>query len=111
VGDSVEGKITRITPFGAFVQVTPVIEALVHISELSNEHVEDPGKLVKLGETKQFKIIAIDTAAHKLSLSLKEPKAAKAIKGAAAEAESGADKPARKTTKADDSASARQASS
>jgi small subunit ribosomal protein S1 len=71
VGESVEGKITRITPFGAFVQVTSVIEALVHISELSDDHVEDPGKLVKLGETKSFKIIAIDAEAHKLSLSLK----------------------------------------
>lgn len=71
VGESVEGKITRITPFGAFVQVTPVIEALVHISELSDDHVEDPAKLVKLGETKTFKIIAIDADAHKLSLSLK----------------------------------------
>ena len=71
VGDEVEGKITRITPFGAFVQVTPAIEALVHISELSEEHVEDPATLVKLGETKLFRIIAIDTDAHKLSLSLK----------------------------------------
>ena len=60
VGESVEGKITRITPFGAFVQVTPVIEALVHISELADEHVEDPSKLVTLGETKIFRIIAID---------------------------------------------------
>ncbi|HSX14448.1 MAG TPA: S1 RNA-binding domain-containing protein [Candidatus Saccharimonadales bacterium] len=71
VGDEVEGKITRITPFGAFVQVTPAIEALVHISELSDEHVEDPNKLVKLGENKQFRVIAIDPEAHKLSLSLK----------------------------------------
>ncbi|MFI5240475.1 MAG: 30S ribosomal protein S1 [Candidatus Saccharimonadia bacterium] len=71
VGDSVKGKITRITPFGAFVQVTSVIEALVHISELSDEHVDDPSKLVNLGETKTFKIIAIEPDAHKLSLSLK----------------------------------------
>ncbi len=71
VGDKVDGKITRITPFGAFVQVTPVIEALVHISELSDDHVDDPNKLVKLGEAKEFKIIAIDAEAHKLSLSLK----------------------------------------
>ncbi len=79
VGDQVEGKITRITPFGAFVQVTPAIEALVHVSELSDEHVEDPANLVKLGETKQFRVIAIEPEAHKLSLSLKAPaKAAKA---------------------------------
>ncbi len=77
VGDQVEGKITRVTPFGAFVQVTPAIEALVHISELSDEHVEDPSTLVKLGETKTFHIISIDPEAHKLSLSLKSGKATK----------------------------------
>ena len=77
VGDEVEGKITRITPFGAFVQVTPAIEALVHISELSDAHVEDPAALVKLGETKKFRIITIDSDAHKLSLSLKSPRAKK----------------------------------
>jgi small subunit ribosomal protein S1 len=71
VGDEVEGKITRITPFGAFVQVSPVIEALVHISELADGHVEDPATLVKLGESRKFKIITIDPEAHKLSLSLK----------------------------------------
>ncbi|HSX01514.1 MAG TPA: S1 RNA-binding domain-containing protein [Candidatus Saccharimonas sp.] len=77
VGDEVEGKITRITPFGAFVQVTPSIEALVHISELADQHVDNPSNLVKLGETKKFRIIAIDPEAHKLSLSLKSRKASK----------------------------------
>lgn len=77
VGSEVEGTITRITPFGAFVQVTPVVEALVHISELSTEHVEDPTKLVKVGEKKRFRIIAVDADAHKLSLSLKPAGAAK----------------------------------
>lgn len=71
VGDKVDGKITRITPFGAFVQVTPAIEALVHISELADEHVADPSSHVELGETKEFTIIGIDEAQHKLSLSLK----------------------------------------
>lgn len=71
VGDEVEGKVTRITPFGAFVQVSPVIEALVHISELSDDHVADPASLVKVGETKKFRIIAIEPDQHKLSLSLK----------------------------------------
>jgi small subunit ribosomal protein S1 len=85
VGNSVEGKITRITPFGAFVQVSPVIEALVHISELSDDHIDDPNKLVKLGETKQFRIIAIDPEAHKLSLSLKSDKPKKAAKPAKTE--------------------------
>lgn len=76
VGAEVEGTITRITPFGAFVQVTPVVEALVHISELSTDHVEDPTKLVKMGEKKSFRIITIDPESHKLSLSLKPVRAA-----------------------------------
>ncbi len=71
VGDKVDGTINRITPFGAFVQVTPVIEALVHISELSEDHVADPNDLVKVGEQKTFRVIAIDPVQHKLSLSLK----------------------------------------
>lgn len=71
VGDEIDGKVTRITPFGAFVQITPIIEALVHISELSDEHVADPSALVKVGESKKFRIIAIDPEQHKLSLSRK----------------------------------------
>ncbi len=71
VGDEVEGKVTRITPFGAFVQVSSIIEALVHISELSDDHVADPSNLVKVGETKKFRIIGIEPEQHKLSLSLK----------------------------------------
>lgn len=74
VGSQVEGKVTRITPFGAFVQVAKSVEALVHISELSDEHVDDPHKLVKMGQTLTFRIIAIDPEAHKLSLSLKAAK-------------------------------------
>jgi small subunit ribosomal protein S1 len=77
VGESVDGTINRITPFGAFVQITPVIEALVHISELSEDHVADPNDLVKVGEKKTFRVIAIDPAQHKLSLSLKPAKADK----------------------------------
>lgn len=77
VGDKVEGTVNRITPFGAFVQVTPVIEALVHISELSEGHVSDPSELVKVGEKKEFRVISIDPAQHKLSLSLKAPRPAK----------------------------------
>jgi len=74
LGDSIDGKVTRITPFGAFVEITPVIEALVHISELSDDHITDPNALVKVGETKKFRVIAIDIDQHKLSLSLKTGK-------------------------------------
>ncbi len=73
-GDSVEGKVTRITPFGAFVQLSPAVEALVHVSEMSNDDSVDPEKVFKLNEKKQFKVIDIDTEGRKISLSLKEAK-------------------------------------
>ncbi len=78
LGDKIDGTITRITPFGAFVQISPAVEALVHISELSDEHIADPSKLVAVGESKQFSVIAIDAEQHKLSLSLKSALATKA---------------------------------
>lgn len=75
-GDTVEGKITRITPFGAFVQLSPSVEALVHVSEISNgskeEDAADPTEIFKLNEKKQFKILDIDTENRKIALSLKD---------------------------------------
>jgi len=72
-GASVEGTITRITPFGAFVQITPAIEALVHVSELGGKTDEavDPEKIFKLHEKKQFKVLEIDKESRKIALSLK----------------------------------------
>jgi small subunit ribosomal protein S1 len=72
-GDEVEGKITRITPFGAFVQLSPSVEALVHVSEISGgEDAADPTEIFKLNEKKQFKILDIDTENRKIALSLKD---------------------------------------
>jgi len=79
-GDVVEGKVTRITPFGAFVQISPSVEALVHVSEMSDEEAVDPEQLFKLNEKKQFKVLDIDTENRKIALSLKEAKSAKAAK-------------------------------
>jgi len=76
VGDSVEGKVTRITPFGAFVQLSPSIEALVHVSEMSDDETVDPEKLFQLNEKKQFKVLDIDTENRKIALSLKNAVAA-----------------------------------
>ena len=73
-GSSVEGKVTRITPFGAFVQLSPSVEALVHVSEMSDDDSADPEKIFQLNEKKQFKVIDIDTDARKIALSLKENK-------------------------------------
>jgi small subunit ribosomal protein S1 len=73
-GDNVEGKITRITPFGAFVQISPSVEALVHVSEMGDEDNVDPEKIFQLNEKKQFKVLDIDTENRKIALSLKAAK-------------------------------------
>lgn len=73
-GSIVEGKITRITPFGAFVQLSSAVEALVHVSEMSNDEGVDPEKIFQLNEKKQFKVLDIDTEARKIALSLKDAK-------------------------------------
>src|SRR5665647_1101276 len=73
-GDAVEGKVTRITPFGAFVQISPSVEALVHVSEMSDEETVDPEQIFQLNEKKQFKVLDIDIDARKIALSLKSAK-------------------------------------
>lgn len=73
-GELVEGKITRITPFGAFVQLSPSVEALVHVSEMSDDESIDPEEIFKLNEKKQFKVLDIDTDNRKIALSLKDIK-------------------------------------
>lgn len=70
----VEGKITRITPFGAFVQLSPSVEALVHVSEMSDDESIDPESVFKLNEKKKFKVLDIDTDNRKIALSLKSVK-------------------------------------
>jgi small subunit ribosomal protein S1 len=73
-GDVVEGKVTRITPFGAFVQLSPAVEALVHVSEMSTEEGVDPEKIFQLNEKKKFKVLDIDQEGRKIALSLKDAK-------------------------------------
>ncbi len=73
-GDMVDGKVTRITPFGAFVQLSPAVEALVHVSEMSNEEGVDPEKIFQLNEKKKFKVLEVDIPNRKIALSLKDAK-------------------------------------
>lgn len=70
VGDKVEGTVTRITPFGAFVQISPAVEALVHVSELGGGDDTDPEKVFTLNERKQFVVLEIEKESRKISLSL-----------------------------------------
>ncbi len=71
-GGTVEGTVTRITPFGAFVQISPAVEALVHVSELGEGEGGDPEKVFKLNERKTFKVLDVDKDSRKISLSLKK---------------------------------------
>jgi small subunit ribosomal protein S1 len=69
-GDSVEGTVTRITPFGAFVQISPAVEALVHVSELGEGDSADPEKVFTLNERKAFVVLEIEKDSRKISLGL-----------------------------------------
>lgn len=73
-GSVVEGTITRITPFGAFVQISPAVEALVHVSELGEGSDLDPEKVFMLNERKKFKVLEIDREKRKISLTTTEKK-------------------------------------
>jgi predicted RNA-binding protein with RPS1 domain len=68
-GDVVKGKIARFANFGAFVELDDGLEGLCHISELSEERVEKPEDVVKLGQEMEFKILRIDSESNKIGLS------------------------------------------
>ena len=69
--DVVEGRVTKVVTFGAFVEILPGVEGLVHISELAQHHVENPREVVSQGQAVNVKIIEIDGERRRLSLSLK----------------------------------------
>jgi small subunit ribosomal protein S1 len=72
VGELVYGRVTKLVPFGAFVQVGEGIEGLVHISEMSAHHVDLPEQVVTPGEELWVKIIDIDLQRRRISLSIKQ---------------------------------------
>ncbi|MFQ5743582.1 MAG: 30S ribosomal protein S1 [Acidobacteriota bacterium] len=72
VGELVQGKVTKLTNFGAFVELDEGIEGLVHVSEIADRHVKDPADELKVGDTLQVKILKIDADAHKIGLSAKD---------------------------------------
>jgi small subunit ribosomal protein S1 len=70
-GQLVEGKITRLTKFGAFAQLENDIEGLIHISEISEKRIEHPKEVLREGEAVTLRIIKIDPANHRIGLSLR----------------------------------------
>jgi small subunit ribosomal protein S1 len=71
VGSRVKGKVTKVTDFGAFVEIEPGIEGLVHVSEMKDERVENPRDVVKETDEVDVKVIDMDTQERKVALSMK----------------------------------------
>ena len=71
-GEIVEGQVTKLTNFGAFVELDDGIEGLVHVSEIADRHVKDPADELKVGDMLKVKILKVDADAHKIGLSVKE---------------------------------------
>jgi small subunit ribosomal protein S1 len=70
-GRTVSGKVTRVTEFGAFIELEPGLEGMVHISELAWRRVGSVGEILKVGETRDFQVVEVDTKRKRVSLSLK----------------------------------------
>ena len=70
-GDIFEGEVKSLTNFGAFVEVTDGIQGLVHVSEISNKHVDKPSDVLKVGQTVKVKVLNIDPSDRRISLSIK----------------------------------------
>jgi small subunit ribosomal protein S1 len=71
-GEIIEGQVTKLVPFGAFVRVAPGIEGLVHISELSEQHVDSPESVLSVGDQVRVKVIEVDVARRRISLSMRQ---------------------------------------
>lgn len=89
IGSEFEAPIVSVTKFGAFARILPELDGLIHLSELSTEHVDDPGKIVKVGDVVKVRLIGVDEEKKRISLSMLaegEKEAARAAKRAAREA-------------------------
>ena len=71
IGDELEGTVTKVVTFGAFVEILDGVEGLVHISELAQHHVENPREIIQPGDPVRVKILEIDSERRRLSLSIK----------------------------------------
>jgi len=71
-GSVIDGTVTKLVPFGAFVRVAQGIEGLVHISEISNEHVDSPESVLTVGQEVQVKVIDVDVSRRRVSLSMRQ---------------------------------------
>lgn len=85
VGSVIEGEVSRITNFGAFIRLPIGVEGLVHISELSDQNVEKVEDVLKLGDKRQFRVINVNRNERRLGLSLRQPREDKKAEAPAVE--------------------------
>lgn len=71
IGTVIHGRVARMTDFGAFVELAPGIDALLHVSQISKEHIEKPSDVLKVGQEIEAKIVDLNEADKKISLSMK----------------------------------------
>ena len=71
VGNVVTGVVARMTDFGAFVELAPGVDALLHVSQISREHVEKPSDVLKVGQEVEAKVVDFNEEDKKISLSMK----------------------------------------
>lgn len=72
IGATLEGKVTKLLAFGAFVEVFPGVEGLVHLSEICDDHISKPDEVLKIGQTVKVKVLNVNKEDKKLSLSIKD---------------------------------------
>jgi len=72
IGNIVKGKVVRLVPFGAFVELEKGVDALVHISQISNKRIAKPGDVLKIGQEVEAKIIEVNAIEKKINISIKE---------------------------------------
>src|SRR4029450_2746142 len=71
-GEIIDGQVTKLVPFGAFVRVAAGIEGLVHISEISEQHIETPESVLSVGDEVRVKVIEVDVPRRRISLSMRQ---------------------------------------
>lgn len=71
VGSTVTGKVARMADFGAFIELEPGVDALLHVSQISRDHVDKPSDVLKIGQEIQAKVVDFNNEEHKISLSMK----------------------------------------
>ncbi len=101
VGTIVDGKVTKIVPFGAFIELGNSIEGLVHISEMAGRHIDTPAQVVKAGEDVKVKVMEINPERRRISLSMKAAAEELGFEIEVDESIQAEEKPAKRAKKAD----------